>query len=147
MDDNTYIYMRYLKLHTIVSFFRAIHLKYSLRIKQFNGQFETKWSFWWVWIWVNVIFNYPISQYSCNIYEMQIWILYSFINRHCNRMVTINRSSWVFLITRTKRLIKSISSSSSCRAASADILDPLSPFLPIIHRLRQVFRVTSCVLT
>ena len=39
------------------------------------------------------------------------------------------------------------SSSSSCRAASADILDPLSPFLPIMHRLRQVFRVTSCVLT
>ena len=38
-------------------------------------------------------------------------------------------------------------SSSSCRAVSADIPDPLSPFLPIIHRLRQVFRVTSCVLT
>ena len=34
-----------------------------------------------------------------------------------------------------------------CRAASADISDPLSPLLPIIHRLRQVFRVTSCVLT
>ena len=39
------------------------------------------------------------------------------------------------------------SSSSSCRAASADIPDPLSPLLPIIHRLRQVFMVTSCVLT
>ena len=38
------------------------------------------------------------------------------------------------------------SSSSSCRAASRDIPDPLSPLLPIIHRLRQVFRVTSCVL-
>ena len=38
------------------------------------------------------------------------------------------------------------SSSSSCRAASTDIPDPLSPLLPIIHRLRQVFRVTSCVL-
>ena len=38
-------------------------------------------------------------------------------------------------------------SSSSCRAASTDIPDPLSPLLPIIHRLRQVFRVTSCVLT
>ena len=40
-----------------------------------------------------------------------------------------------------------LNSSSSYRAASADIPDPLSPFLPIIHRLRQVFRVTSCVLT
>ena len=38
-------------------------------------------------------------------------------------------------------------SSSSCRAASTDIPDPLSPLLPIIHRLRQVFRITSCVLT
>ena len=43
--------------------------------------------------------------------------------------------------------VSSSSSSSSCHAASADIPDPLSPFLPIIHRLRQVFRVTSCVLT
>ena len=38
-------------------------------------------------------------------------------------------------------------SSSSCRAACADIPDRLSPPLPIIHRLRQVFRVTSRVLT
>ena len=36
--------------------------------------------------------------------------------------------------------------SSSCRAASTDIPDPLSPLLPIIHRLWQVFRVTSRVL-
>ena len=39
------------------------------------------------------------------------------------------------------------SSSSSCRAASTDIPDPLSPLLPIIHRLRQVFWLTSRVLT
>ena len=38
-------------------------------------------------------------------------------------------------------------SSSSCRAASTDILDHLSPLFPIVHRLRQVFWVTSCVLT
>ena len=37
--------------------------------------------------------------------------------------------------------------SSSCRTASMDIPDPLSPLLPIIHRLRQVFKATSCVLT
>ena len=35
---------------------------------------------------------------------------------------------------------------SSCRAASTDIPDPFSPLLPIIHRLWQVFRVTSCIL-
>ena len=38
-------------------------------------------------------------------------------------------------------------SSSSCHTASTDIPDHLSPLLPIIQRLWQVFRVTSCVLT
>ena len=40
-----------------------------------------------------------------------------------------------------------MSSSSSCRAVCADIPDRLSPFLPITHRLRQVFRITTRVLT
>ena len=38
-------------------------------------------------------------------------------------------------------------SSSSCRTASTDIPDPLSPLLPIVHRLWQVFRATSHILT
>ena len=38
-------------------------------------------------------------------------------------------------------------SSSSCRATSTDIPDPLSPLLPIVHRLWQVFRATSRILT
>ena len=38
-------------------------------------------------------------------------------------------------------------SSSSCRAGSTDIPDPLSQLLPIVHRPRQVFRTTSCILT
>ena len=37
-------------------------------------------------------------------------------------------------------------SSLSC-AASTDIPDPLSPRLPIIHRLCEVFRVTSLIIT
>ena len=41
----------------------------------------------------------------------------------------------------------SSSSSSSCRAASTDIPDTLSLLLPIVYRLWQVFRVTSCILT
>ena len=40
-----------------------------------------------------------------------------------------------------------VSSSSSCRVASTDIPDPLSPLLPIVHRLQQVFRTTSRILT
>ena len=39
------------------------------------------------------------------------------------------------------------SSSLSCRAASTDIPDPLLPLLSIIHRLWQVFRATSHILT
>ena len=35
----------------------------------------------------------------------------------------------------------------SCHAASTDFPDPLSPLLPIVHRLWQVFRATSRILT
>ena len=38
-------------------------------------------------------------------------------------------------------------SSSSCCAGNTDIPDPLSPLFPIVHRLRQVFWTTSCILT
>ena len=41
----------------------------------------------------------------------------------------------------------SVSSPSSCPAASTDIPDPLSPLLPIIHRLWLVFSATSHILT
>ena len=41
----------------------------------------------------------------------------------------------------------SISSSSSCHAASTDIPDPLLPLFPIVHRLWQIFRATSRILT
>ena len=54
---------------------------------------------------------------------------------------------WQFVIYIYIYIIDISSSSSSCRAACADIPDRLSPFLPIIHRLRQVFSVTSRVLT
>ena len=37
--------------------------------------------------------------------------------------------------------------SSSCRAAITDIPDPGSPLFPSVHRLRQVFKVTSRILT
>ena len=44
-------------------------------------------------------------------------------------------------------LLSSSSSSSSCRATGTDISGPLSLLLPIVHRPRQVFRTTSCILT
>ena len=40
-----------------------------------------------------------------------------------------------------------IITSSSCRVASTDIPDPLSPLLPIVHRLWQVLRAASRILT
>ena len=39
------------------------------------------------------------------------------------------------------------SSLSSCRAASTDIPNPLTQLYPIVHRLWQVFRATSRILT
>ena len=36
---------------------------------------------------------------------------------------------------------------SSCRSGSTDIPDPLSLLLPIVHRSRQVLRITSRILT
>ena len=48
---------------------------------------------------------------------------------------------------RFKAHISSSSSSSSCRAACSDIPDLLSPFLSIVHRLWQVFKATSRILT
>ena len=39
------------------------------------------------------------------------------------------------------------SNKSSCHVTSTDIPDPLSPLLPIVHRLWQVFRATSHILT
>ena len=50
-------------------------------------------------------------------------------------------------ITSLTSTTLSPSSSSSYRAGSTDIPDPLSPLLPIVHRPRQVFRTTTCILT
>ena len=49
-------------------------------------------------------------------------------------------------IRRLEDYIKK-NSSSSCRAANMDIPDPLLPLLSIVHRLWQVFRATSRILT
>ena len=51
---------------------------------------------------------------------------------------SVSFSIWKFI---------SSSSSSSYRAGSTDIPDPLLPLLPIVHRPRQVFRTSTCILT
>ena len=98
----------------------------------------------------------PISCFSdsymfMNTYErfMHVNILVVFLNllmlhNYCY-LTLIIQFNINHLLSRCEGVTSS--SSSSCRAASTDIPDPLSPLLPIIHRLRQVFRVTSCVLT
>ena len=53
----------------------------------------------------------------------------------------------LYLLRFNRGFKSSSSSSSSCLAASTDIPDPLSPLLPIVHRLWQVFRTTSRILT
>ena len=49
--------------------------------------------------------------------------------------------------TLTKSFANILVSSSSFRTTGTDIPDPLSPLFPIVHRLWQVFRATSRILT
>ena len=51
------------------------------------------------------------------------------------------RSRYVFFRISRSCVLCISSSSSSCRAAITDILDPLSPLFLIIHRFWQVFRL------
>ena len=37
--------------------------------------------------------------------------------------------------------------SSSCHSVSTDLPDPLSPPVSIVHRSREVFKATSCIVT
>ena len=65
--------------------------------------------------------------------------IYVFIYTHICICISlcINKDMYIYIS----------SSSSSCNAVSMDIPDPLSPLLPIVHRLWQVFRAESCILT
>ena len=65
----------------------------------------------------------------------------------CTHMLYVCLSMGSSILGHDQKYSSVSSSSSSCRAASTDIPDPLSPLPSITHRLRQVFRVTSCVLT
>ena len=67
--------------------------------------------------------------------------IYAYI--HIDTYVCIHTYRYICIHT----YIHTYMHSSSCRAASTDIPGPLPPLLPIIHHLRQVFRITSCVLT
>ena len=83
------------------------------------------------WSYILFIFVYILVIYSIYIclYFGHIFYLYLSI-------------FWLYIFSYIFHL-----SSSSCHAASMDIPDPLSPRLPIIHRLWQVFRVTSLIIT
>ena len=61
--------------------------------------------------------------------------------------IHVNSNKTEFMCFKREAAISKSSSSSSCHTASTDILDPLSPILPIVHRLWQVFRATSRILT
>ena len=63
-----------------------------------------------------------------------------------NKNIKVSKKKY-FHFLHTFNLDYISSSSSSCRAASTDIPDPLSSLLPIVHRLWQVFKATSCILT
>ena len=72
-------------------------------------------------------------------------------NQSCQKFQVLpgdaGKSQCLTRINWKVKIPSSSSSSSSCHATSTDILDPLSPLLPIVHRLWQVFRATSRILT
>ena len=55
--------------------------------------------------------------------------------------------TWIDLCGTSYLSVELFISLSSCRATSTDIPDPLSSLLPIVHRLRQVFKAASRILT
>ena len=67
---------------------------------------------------------------------------YTCTHRQINRSTLKHTHIYIYIY-----IYISSSSSSSCRAVNTDIPDPLSPLLPIVHRLWQVIRVTSRILT
>ena len=79
-----------------------------------------------------------LNNYIIDIEHSKLYRIWFGSNQPSKRMITIHFCNIYIYIS---------SSSSSCGAASTDIPDPLSPRLPIIHRLWQVFRVTSCIIT
>ena len=87
------------------------------------------------------------------VYNIYIWCyLWSMIKiRYMRKTDLLQRNISVCLFSSLQIIMYGYIhvhvSSSSSRAATTDILDPLSPLFPIVHRLRQVFWVTSCVLT
>ena len=97
------------------------------------------------WVWVT---QTPVKDHQLTLAwkTRKKWmIIMIIINWYENHPQTGNRP-WVFNYSITF-LYPHRSSSSSCRAASTDIPDPLSPLFPIVHRLWQVFRSTSRILT
>ena len=94
------------------------------------------------WISYTVAYKYLISYTVAYKYLISYTVAYKYL---------IYIVAYKYLISYTvayKYLISSSSSSSSSsRAASTDIPDPLFPRLPIIHRHRQVFGVTSRIIT
>ena len=64
------------------------------------------------------------------------------LSKVISKMSNDFNSFFIFKVSR----VATTPSSSSCRAANTDIPDPFLPLLPIVHRLRQVFKATSRIL-
>ena len=116
------------------------------------------WSAWTVHYSAGYLFLLTITM-SGRLYDIK-WSVYLFCITNLLKLVSKFITHWTYELKDVnshwyKILSKFINidavcaktSSSSYRAGSTDIPDPLSPLLPIIHRPRQVFRTTTCILT
>ena len=97
------------------------------------------------------VYIYPLNGYrELNSFEEPCFMLVAIITPFTRELNPTGVGEHIYCHPQTDCFIVYIyiyiSSSSSC-AASMDIPNPLSPFLPTVHRLWQVFRATSRILT
>ena len=122
--------------------FRRIHFKFHHKVENFDRNISHLPYRSLILIDISFLhIRFRLPEYSVHVQYIQISMVDLKIEPEVSTMKLQNIIILLFTIS------PSSSSSSSCRVASTDILDPLSPLFPIVHRLWQVYRTTSRILT
>ena len=138
---------------------KCFNLSFTQKIASMNCRFKIKLrerdsnrrlNYYYICIYIYIYIYIYICMYMCVCVSVcvsvRVWLLLSsvwrctYISLHICMYVCMRAYIYIYIYIY-------ISSSPSCHAAGIDIPDPLSPFLPIVHRLWQVFRASSRILT
>ena len=95
---------------------------------------------------------FKLEPFKCIKWNKHLSIMCHFSDWRLHAYIKQTRIIYIYLWQSVSRLCDHqtkyiYTSSSSCRATSTDIPDPLSPHLPVDHRLWQVLRAISRILT